>query len=462
MDGCLMKRLNQHEETIIAQCTPQGKGALALLRISGVDAWKIADSFARLANKKRLDECPTHTIQFGEVIDSTGKAIDQVLFLLMRGPRTFTGQDTVEITCHNNPFIIDAIIKITIQAGARMAEHGEFSRRAVANGKIDLLQAEAINELIQAQTSIALKQSLSQVQGSLSSWLISLEQSLLKAYAFCEASFEFVDDEMEFGSDIKTIIQSMMAAIETLEKTFDQQQHIREGIRIAIIGSVNAGKSSLFNALLTKERAIVTPIPGTTRDTIEAGMYKEGNYWTLIDTAGLRQTADIIEHQGIERSYQEAEQADVIVLVADFSRAMTDQERTIYNELIKLHGKKIIFVRNKADLPAVASIDTAPTVSCSCTTQENINLVHDAITQKIEQLMATLDVPFLLNQRQFNLILSLKKELREIDTMLQGVVQYELLAVHLKDALTLLSTLTGKSVTEQMLDEIFKQFCVGK
>ena len=280
--------ITRDEQTIIAQCTPAGAGAIALLRMSGDDAITIADSIAQLTSKIKLSDCATHTIHYGWVTDQDGNHIDQVLFLLMKAPRTFTGQNTVEITCHNNPFIIEQIIAQTIAYGARIADKGEFSRRAFLNGKIDLVQAEAINELIHANTQQALKKSLSQVEGSLSHWIETIQTELFKARAYCEASFEFIDEEINFAPQIKENIKNILSTITQLKKSFDQQSQIRQGLRIALIGSVNAGKSSLFNALLGKDRAIVTNIAGTTRDVIEAGVYRDGNYWTFVDTAGLR------------------------------------------------------------------------------------------------------------------------------------------------------------------------------
>ena len=457
--------LSHDEEIIIAQCTPPGSGAIALLRISGANSWNVVQSMAQLASGKKLIDQQPHTIHTGWVVDQAGHHIDQVLFLLMRGPRTFTGQDTVEITSHNNPFIINAIIERALACGARMAKEGEFSRRAVINGKIDLLQAEAINELIHANTSVALKQSLAQIEGSLSSWSVYIEQTLLKALAYCQASFEFLDEEMEFGSQVRQIIQQLLDEIAAMEKTFNQQQQIRQGIRIAILGSVNAGKSSLFNALLAHERAIVTEIPGTTRDTIEAGIYRDGNYLTLIDTAGLRVTDDIIETQGIERSRKEAARADIIILVVDGSCSLSPQELAIYQTLLQEYAQKIILVRNKTDLPSVdvqVGNGENTCIDCSCTKTQHISDVEQAIEAKVNALLCQIDTPFLLNQRQFNLIMSLKKKLNEIISMFKEPIQYELLAVHLNDALALISNLTGKSISEQGLDAVFREFCVGK
>jgi len=458
-----MTVLAHDEQTIIASCTPKGSGAIALLRISGPNAIEIATSISKLASQKVLRELPTHTIHFGYVINPDDSHIDQVLFLLMHAPRTFTGQHTVEITCHNNPFIISDIIKAAIAAGARIAENGEFTRRAVINNKIDLVQAEAINELIHANTTVALKQSMAQLEGSLSSWLTELEESLLNALALTEASFEFLDDEISFGPQIHEIISATRTKIKTIYKSFDQQQQIRNGIRIAILGSVNAGKSSLFNALLAKDRAIVTDIPGTTRDTIEAGLYKDGNYWTLIDTAGIRQSNDTIENQGIERSLKEAVLADIIILVFDASRSLSKDERAFYQSCIDKHKDKIILVRNKADEALDNSSMFGQTcIDCSCKTKQNIDTIEKTIAAKIAALFDTINSPFLLNERQAHLLRTLEQQLGCIESMMHEPIQYELLSTHIKDALTLTLQLTGKTVSEQTMDRIFKQFCVGK
>lgn len=455
--------INPETQTIIAQCTPRGSGAIALLRISGSEALNIATKLSRLPNNKQIDNLASHTIHAGHVIDEHNKAIDYAMFLVMHGPHTFTGEDVVEITSHNNQFIIQDIITIAIKHGARLAREGEFCKRAVMNNKIDLIQAEAINELIHANTQLALKQSLAQVEGSLSQWIINIEQELLKALAFCQASFEFIDEEeMEFGTQIKEIINKTCATIEQLKISFDQQQRIRQGIRIAIIGSVNAGKSSLFNALLQKDRAIVTNIAGTTRDVIEAGLYKKQNYWTLIDTAGLRNTNDIIEQEGIERSLKEAQLADIILLVIDASRTMNAQEKTVYQQIADQHPDKIIPILNKSDLPSHTDVIFQNTICASTKTNLNIVDVEQAIEQKIEQLLSSIASPFLLNKRQFNLLLNLEQKLQNSLPLFTDNIAYELLSVHLQDAIAELSSLTGKSVSEDAMDKVFKEFCVGK
>lgn len=454
---------SHHNQTIIAQCTPHGSGALALLRITGAQAVEVATAISKLASGKKLTELPSHTIHFGWVISSKQELIDQCMFLLMRGPKTFTGQDTIEISCHNNQFIIQKIIAQAIENGARLAQPGEFTQRAVLNNKIDIVQAEAINELIHANTGHALKKSLAQLEGSFSREIISIEKQLTKALAFSESSFEFIDETLEFGADIRTIIDTVLQSITDLKKNFDQQQHIRQGIRIAIIGSVNAGKSSLFNALLNKNRSIVTEIPGTTRDSIEAGLYKNNNYWTLIDTAGLRSTHDRIEQEGIERSFKEAQAADIILLVIDQSRETTQEEKNIYQSLLAMHHQKIIGIYNKIDMPRAENVFSLQN-SLAVSSKEHIHIVQveEEIENKIALLLDSAESPFLLNKRQFNLLLNIEKKLQEIRSMLDHEIHYELLSLHLQNALEYLSELTGKSISEQAMDAIFKEFCIGK
>jgi tRNA modification GTPase len=453
----------QDECTIIAQCTPQGPGALALLRLSGSNAIEVASTIALLPSSKNLSSVASHTIHFGWVINNAQEKIDQVLFLVMHGPHTFTGHHTVEITCHNNQFIIQEIIQAAICAGARLAHEGEFSKRAVLNNKIDLVQAEAINELIHANTQAGLKKSLAQLQGSLSHWVTAIEQEMIKALAFCQASFEFIDEEISFGSQIQEIIDTILSTIARIKTTFNQQQQIRQGIRIALIGSVNAGKSSLFNALVGKERAIVTNIAGTTRDAIEAGLYKNGNYWTLIDTAGLRVTNDIIEQQGIQRSFAEAQQADIILLIVDPSRHLTSHEQEVYTTLFEQYNSKIIIIYSKSDLPVVTPLQYASHgLTVSLSDKQSIINIETALEEKITTLFSSLESPFLLNTRHYTLLLHVEQALHIVCNMLQDPIHYELVAFHLNEALSNLSQLTGKSISEQSMDAVFRQFCVGK
>lgn len=455
--------VNRDEETIIAQTTPSGRGAIALIRLSGADAFKITDAIAQLPHDKKISSVATHTIHFGFVVDN-GKNIDHVLFFVMHAPKTFTGQNTVEISCHNNPFIIQAIIAQALRHGARIAQPGEFTKRAYLNKKIDLIQAEAINELICAHTQQALQKSLAQLQGSFSHWLADIEQQLIHALALTQASFEFIEEEnITFDQQIQAIIAAVLNNIAIIEQSYSHQQHIKDGIRIALLGAVNAGKSSLFNTLIKHDRAIVTDIAGTTRDVIEAGVYRDSFYATYIDTAGLRQTADIIEQEGIKRSWQQAQKADIIILVIDGARSLTEQERTIYHDLLNQYKQKIILVATKSDIAQPQrTFDDTPVLAISTVTQEHIPTLEQAIALKAQQLLESGDAPFLVNQRQFSLLLQLKNDLEQILKLTTDTIDYEIVAVHLKDALERLTELTGKTITERSVDTIFQEFCVGK
>lgn len=453
----------QDEQTIVAQCSPKGAGAIGLIRISGIDAVHIAETISRLSSSKKLSRQASHTIHYGKVIDAQGAPIDSVLFLLMRGPKTFTGQDTVEITCHNNPFIIEAILARAIQAGARLAHPGEFSKRAVINKKIDLIQAEAINDLIHANSQEGLKRSLAQLEGTLSHHIYALEQKLVKALALSEASFEFIDEEsMEFGTQIKKALLEVISNIAQLKQSFAQQKQIREGVRIAFIGSVNAGKSSLFNAFIGSDRAIVTNQAGTTRDVIEAGIYKDGLYWTLIDTAGLRHTDNTIELAGIERSYKEAHKADIVLLIVDGSKGLSSAEKEVYKNLMAQYGSKIIAIQSKSDMPQMDQSLFAKKLLASCNRPDSVLAVKKAIQEKVTALFEQDGSAHLLTTRQHNLLLALEQKLTQILPFVEGEISYELLSHHLQEALSGLAELTGKSISEQGMDAVFREFCVGK
>ena len=451
------------EQVIIAQCTPRGPGALALVRLSGINAFTIADNFSQLIGKKKLSTVDTHTVHYGTLVDENGKTIDIALFIVMQAPHTFTGQNTLEITCHNNQYIIDHIISRAVQCGARLAHGGEFSKRAYLNDKIDLMQAEAIHELIMASSQAAVKKSLEQLSGSFSAWICTIEKQLLQCVALTEASFEFIDEEITFQQEVIAIIEKILVQIIRLKAVFDNQKHLREGIRIALIGSVNAGKSSLFNALLQKERAIVTPHPGTTRDAIEATIMLNDMPCTLIDTAGFRHTNDTIERIGIEKAYAEAEHADIVIIVFDASAQWTADEATVYYSLMHTYKDKCIIVANKID----DRITNYPhiqfnIIDISCIRNKGIAALLSAIQKKIVSLFATGDSPFLVNERHYHVLVRVERLVYEIKGMLMQDPAYELISCHIRDALVSLTELTGKTISEKGLNAVFREFCVGK
>ena len=474
-----MMRATTHKnnQAIIALCTPRGSGAIALLRLSGADAFVIGARLANLSSGLDLATVTTHTIHHGHVIDPQAPltTVDEVLFLAMRAPKTFTGDDTIEITCHNNPFIIEQIIQLALAAGARSAEPGEFTRRAFLNEKIDVVQAEAINDLIHAQTEQALRQSMAQLRGSLSHALTGVETQLVHLLSYIEASFEFLDEEqrdLDFTQAIKDRVAALITTIAGLRTQFAHQKQIRDGVRVAVVGSVNAGKSTLFNALVGHERAIVSAIPGTTRDSVESSLYRAGTHWLFIDTAGIRRTDDGIEQKGIERSRSEAQLADIVVVVIDAARVMTEPERMVYTQILDLCGDKALVVLNKADqaltdqdhdivwqLMADRKLDRFTVSAQTGVGVEELMLAIQAYAQK---LFAQAQSPFLLNQRQFKLLTEIQLELESIAKSFTDGVHYELLAYRVKDLVQTLSQLTGKNITEQVLDTVFGEFCIGK
>ncbi|KKP24274.1 MAG: tRNA modification GTPase MnmE [candidate division TM6 bacterium GW2011_GWF2_28_16] len=467
------KFLTLDQETIIALSTPKGSGAIAVIRLSGDDSFEIVDKVSRLSANKKIINCETHTIEHGFIVNNkTNSIIDEVLFFIMRAPRTFTGQNTIEISCHNNSFIIENIINESILAGARLAKLGEFTQRAFLNGKIDLVQAESINDLIHAQTELAVKKSMLQVKGSLSNFILEIEESLLYILALTEGSFEFFEQEvqdLDINNLIKNNINNLLEKLNNLKNNFNVQQQIKNGIKISLIGLVNAGKSTLFNSILGHDRAIVTQVAGTTRDVIESSLYKNGNFWQLTDTAGLRETNDVIEKEGITRSLEQAEISDIILLVVDSSCKLTKEQIKIYKQIIDKYKQKIIFVANKFDikdsteilnyLKTVFDVNFLPV---SGKNKFGVNLLEIEIENIIQKNFAELRSPFLLNKRQLNLIIELIDGIKFIENNLLKNFEYEIVAHHVKSLLESVLELTGKNVNEKMLDKIFKDFCIGK
>lgn len=466
-DAALSMLFTHDEESISALCTPRGSGALALIRLVGGDVIERCAPMVMLKSSSKLHEVASHTIHYASFIHPvTKQSIDEGMVIVMRGPRTFTGQDTLELTLHNNQCIIEMILEAARSLGVRAALAGEFSKRAYLNNKIDVLQAEAINELINATNMATVSASLAQLKGSLSAHMAELESDLLAILALSEASFEFLDEEqrdLDFEAQVRERIIAIQTKIQTLQKQYAGQQRLRDGIKIALIGSVNAGKSTLFNALLGKDRAIVSEIAGTTRDTIEGSVVVDGSFRTYVDTAGLRKTGDVIEQQGIERSWHEAGSADVVLLVIDGSRTMTADEQDIYSNLVDAYRDKMLIVQTKSDQPHQAKFAfDVPVYSVSAAQRSGINELKKAIDELVVELLAACKSSYAINARHHDL-------LSQIDQLCQSAVknsetslQYEMVAYHIKEALERVSQLTGKNITEKFYDKVFNDFCVGK
>jgi tRNA modification GTPase len=461
MKNCL--KLAEHEQVIVAACTPPSRAALAVVRVSGVGAIQLVDHCAKLASKKKLADAPSHTINFGELVDQ-GQVIDQVLFLLTKAPKTFTGQDTVEMTTHGNPMIVEQILRLMIKYGARVAEPGEFTKRAFLNGKIDLVQAEAIQELVMANTELALDQSMRKLKAGLSNKIQELETLTLDLISALEASFEFLEEE-ERDAGFEELITARLKLIRQkcalLQQSCQDQTKVSNGIKIAILGTPNAGKSSLFNSLVGHARAIVSDQAGTTRDSIEALVFREGQLWSLVDTAGIRNTDDLVELEGIQRALQEAALADVIILLFDPSVDLTAQLE-LATELEKSFAHKVIKVCSKSDLKKAAANSCHIDIAVSAKTGQGVAGLQALVAQKIQQLFAQHANNFALTRRQRLALEQFFHALTEFEQNFAQGAPNELLTLDLRTALRQLSNLTGRNVQEKVLEQVFSNFCVGK
>ena len=456
-------------DTIAAIATPLGEGGLAVIRLSGPDALSVADrSFAPAGKHSVLpSKAATHTLQFGHIIGD-GQPVDEVLLAVMRAPRTFTREDVVEITCHGGILPARTVLDVVLRHGARLAEPGEFTRRAFLNGRIDLAQAEAVADLIQSRTELALRAANEQLAGKLSRRINALREQMLQALAHIEAHIDFPEEDIapDTREELLDRLKSGRAFMDELLRTAREGQILRRGIRAAIVGRPNAGKSSLLNQLLGRDRAIVSPIPGTTRDTIEETANIRGLPVVFIDTAGLRDAGDELELEGIRRSRQSLENAEFILQVLDRSEPMADADEKY---LAEFADKKRILVLNKIDLPARAdfagrdNVAKATSVEVSCLTGEGIDSLKEAIKDLAwsgEIKAEMLEV--MINSRHQDALNRGRAATERAWKALAAGATLELVAVDLRIAVNAIGEIVGHTTTEDLLDLIFSQFCIGK
>ncbi|MEY2466437.1 MAG: tRNA modification GTPase [Verrucomicrobiota bacterium] len=468
------------EDTIAAIATPLGEGGLAVIRLSGTQALAVADKIFSPVGKSSLkpSAAPTHTIQFGHIIRDE-KTIDEVLVSVMRAPRTFTREDVVEITCHGGLLPAKMVLDAALASGARLAEPGEFTRRAFLNGRIDLAQAEAVADLIHSRTELALSAANEQLAGKLSQRINQLRDDMIKTLAHVEAYIDFPEEDIaeETMAQLLSRLQSGVDFMDELLRTANEGQILRRGIRAAIIGRPNAGKSSLLNQLLGHDRAIVSPIPGTTRDTIEETANIRGLPVVFIDTAGLRESGDELEIEGIRRSRETLEKAEFILHVLDASEPLTEADK---NYLTEFAGKKRILVRNKVDLPMKLENLTASSprpspplgeerencgsvVDVCCLSGKGIEALKDAIkalvwTGEIKTEM----LQVMINSRHQDALNRARTSTMQTIEALRAGNTLELAAMDLRIAVNAVGEIVGKTTTEDLLDAIFSQFCIGK
>ncbi len=449
-------------DTIAAIATPPGEGALAVLRLSGKQALCIADSVFQSPSGRKPSEVPSHTVHYGHVVRE-GKIIDEVLLTVFRSPRTFTTEDTVEISGHGGPLVARLVLETLLAAGARLAEPGEFTQRAFLHGRLDLAQAEAVVDLIHARTELALESAHGQLAGRLSEAVQSVRDQLLHVLAHIEAHLDFPDEDIAPHSEAEMVgrISEARQALEELLRTAPEGQVLRQGLRTAILGRPNAGKSSLMNRLLGQDRTIVSPIPGTTRDTVEETANLGGVPVTLIDTAGLRATDDPVEAEGVRRSEAAAREADLILLVIDGSRAL---EPSDLEQWERHRQRPNLVLLNKCDLPVLAEVPTdMKFIRISGMTGEGMETLKESIREFVwsgERRWTPSSVA--ISARHADALRrTLEGADRTLDT-LQGGIGLELAAFELRGALGAVGEIVGETTTDDLLDSIFSQFCLGK
>jgi tRNA modification GTPase len=451
-------------DTIAAIATPLGEGGIAVVRLSGPKALAVADASFRPSGKTSLkpSAAPTHTIHFGKIVRQD-RVVDEVLLAVMRAPRSFTTEDVVEITCHGGLLPARLVLDTVLENGARLAGPGEFTRRAFLNGRIDLAQAEAVADLIHSRTELALAAANEQLAGKLSQRINLLRDDLMKILAHIEAHIDFPDEDIAPATrkELLDRMQSAETFIDTLLRTANEGRILRRGIRAAIIGRPNVGKSSLLNQLLGHERAIVSQIPGTTRDTIEETANVRGIPVVFIDTAGLREASDEIEIEGIRRSRAALADAELILHVLDASEPLRGGDELLLTEFA---AKKRLVLRNKTDLPVQLQLpeNLSPLDIC-CLTGKGIESLKDAIKEKVWAGDINAESwQVMINARHQDALQRARIGLsRTIEGMKSGL-ELELIALDLRIAIGAVGEIVGKTTTEDLLDAIFSQFCIGK
>ncbi len=456
-----------NEDTIAAVSTGMSPGGIGIVRISGPDAVQAADRVFEGADGKSLAEAKSHTIHYG-VIRENGELLDEVLVSVMRAPRTYTREDVVEINCHGGIYVVRKVLQAVLKKGVRPAQPGEFTKRAFLNGRIDLSQAEAVMDLISADNEYAEKSAVSQLKGSMKKIILSCREKILYETAYIEAALDDPEhyDLTGYPEELKEKLIALLQEIEALYNTSEDGAILREGIRTVILGRPNVGKSTLMNALSGTETAIVTDIAGTTRDVLEESITISGIPLRIMDTAGIRNTEDIIEKIGVERARKAADEADLILYVLDAASGFSEEDREILSEL---SGRKMIILLNKSDLPsrtteaeARAAAD-APVIAISA--KENIGM--EQLREYVLDLFLGGEVRFneqvyITNERHKAALANVLESLRLVISAIDDGMPEDVYTVDLMDAYSSLGSVIGEEVGEDLVNEIFNKFCMGK
>lgn len=460
------------DDTIAAISTPLGEGGIGIVRISGKDSLTIAGQIFILPKNKLVQDTKSFQLVYGYIIDPiTREKVDEVLLSLMRSPHSYTKEDVVEINCHGGMISLTKILEIVLGLGARLASPGEFTKRAFLNGRIDLSQAEAVLDLIRSKTDESRRIALDQLQGGLSEKITSLRDRVMDICVHIEAYIDFPEDEIETDSkqELGTSLEDISQKLLMLLKTYEEGRFFREGLSTAIVGRPNVGKSSLLNALLQKDRAIVTEIPGTTRDIIEEYLNIKGLPLRIMDTAGIREVKDLAEKEGVKRSLQSIENADLVLALFDRSEPLQEED---FEVLKRIKDKNTIFVLNKCDLPAAfdrrifSSFVPQPSslfLNISATRGDGIEELKDAIFGScLKNWKEAREGVVVTNLRHKTAIQNAHASLTNAMKALSENQPIEIIALELRDSLEKLGEIVGAITTEDILERIFNEFCIGK
>ncbi|MGO1134775.1 tRNA uridine-5-carboxymethylaminomethyl(34) synthesis GTPase MnmE [Bacillus subtilis] len=458
-------------DTIAAISTPMGEGAIAIVRLSGPEAIQIADKIYKGPKGKTLSSVESHTIHYGHIVDRpSDRVVEEVMVSVLKAPRTFTREDVIEINCHGGIVTVNQVLQLALREGARLAEPGEFTKRAFLNGRIDLSQAEAVMDLIRAKTDRAMNVAMNQMEGRLSALVRRLRSEILETLAHVEVNIDYpeYDDVEEMTHQI--LVEKATAVkkeIEALLRTSEQGKILREGLSTVIIGRPNVGKSSLLNSLVHEAKAIVTDIPGTTRDVIEEYVNVRGVPLRLVDTAGIRETEDIVERIGVERSRQVLKEADLILLVLNYSEELSEEDVKLFEAV---EGMDVIVILNKTDLEA--KIDTErvrelangrPVVTTSLLKEEGINDLEEAIQSLFYTgAIESGDLTYVSNTRHISILQQAKRAIEDALSGIEQDVPIDMVQIDFTRCWELLGEIIGDSVHESLIDQLFSQFCLGK
>ncbi len=458
-------------DTIAAISTPMGEGAIAIVRLSGEQAIEIAGKLFQGVGGKKLTDVASHTIHYGHLIDPrTDEVAEEVMVSVMKGPKTFTKEDVVEINCHGGLVSVNRVLQLVLNAGARLADPGEFTKRAFLNGRIDLSQAEAVMDLIRAKTDRAMNVALGQMEGRLSRLISRLRQEILETLAHVEVNIDYPEyDDVEEMTHQLLIekAQYVREEIKKLLQTSQQGKILREGLSTVIVGRPNVGKSSLLNSLVHENKAIVTDIPGTTRDVIEEYVNVRGVPLRLLDTAGIRETEDIVERIGVERSRQVLKEADLILLVLNYADDLTVEDENIFKAV---EGMDVIVIVNKTDLPRKIDLERVKELAKEHKLVTT-SLLEDVGVDELEEAIAALffagsieagDMTYVSNSRHIALLNQSLYSIEEAITNVQAGVPIDIVQIDLTRTWELLGEIIGESVHESLIDQLFSQFCLGK